>query len=342
MDIIKSYKRNVVENKSIVFVSIFIACFLRLGFFYTYDQPDLDMQGAGYLWTSQIVKFISNDLLSLLLSLIFTIGIVIYSSVINSKHKLIRSRTFLIYVFTILFFSSHPVFIYMNHQYITLLLLLVCLDLLMGSYQLMNAAGKAYGIGFVIAIASLFSFNALIYLPLFWIGFRYMRSLGFKTILASLFGLATIYWIVFSYFLWQNDVNTFLQPFHNLYPFFYMHIVQINFNEIALLSISAILLLTMIITYWSTSFYDKIQTRANLSFIFLSSVLSFLFFVFINYDPVLFLYVFISSGSFLLAHFFTLTDEKWKVHMFYIFMTLYFIVCIYFLSNKVITAILAV
>ncbi|MDL2215204.1 hypothetical protein LJC00_03350 [Dysgonomonas sp. OttesenSCG-928-M03] len=230
----------------------------------------------------------------------------------------------------------------MNPQYVVLLLLLVCLDFLFSSYQQVKAATNTYTIGFLLGLATLFSFHAILYFPLFWFGLRHMRCLKLKTFLASLFGLITVYWIVFFYFLWQDDLTSFYEPFQGLGLSFNLDVHQVSLSEVVTWAVSAILLVIMILSYWSTSFHDKIQTRANLFFLFISSVFSFLAFVFINYDQILNLYVFISSGCFLLAHFFTLTDHKWQVHLFYIFITLYFIVCVYFLLDKVITAILAV
>ncbi len=342
MDIIKSYKKNVIENKNFVFVTAVVAFLIRLGFYSVYDQPEVDTSVSGYLWTPALNLYLKNNFLSFSLSLVFTLGIILYSSFLNSKHKLIRNRTYLIYIFTILLFSCHPMFVYMNPQYVALLLFLGCLDSLLSSYQQAKAASNAYTVGFLLGLSTLFSFHAIMYIPLFWIGFRYMRCLQIKTFLASLFGLMTVYWIVFFYFLWQNELDVFYEPFKGLYPSFNPDVHLVSLDKIVVLVVSAVLLVTMILSYMSTSFHDKIQTRANLSFLFISSVFSFLAFVFINCDQILNLCVFISSGCFLLAHFFTLTDHKWKVHLFYIFITLYFIVCIYFLSNKVITAILAV
>ncbi len=167
-----------------------------------------------------------------------------------------------------------------------------------------------------------------------------MRCFNFKVFLTSLLGLITVYWIAFFYFLWQNDISTFLAPFRQLHLVLNTDIHQASLNKIIVLSTCALLLSTMAINYWFTSFYDKIQTRLSISFIFVVCGFSFLAFV-INYAPILNLFVFVSSGCFLLAHFFTLTGQKWKVHLFYIFIFLYVIVCFYFLLNRVITAILA-
>lgn len=331
MDIIKSYKKNVVENKKLVLLSTFIAIILRLLFFNSYDQTFLNIETNGYLWTHQLSSYLSNNILSFSLSILFTTGIVLYSSLLNNKYKLIRNQTYLVYIFTVLFFSSQAIFVYMSPEFVSLLLLLISFDILMGTYLETNASFKAYTIGFLIGFASLFSFDSLIYILVFWVGFKYMRCLNLRTLLASLLGSATIYWIAFFYFLSQNDTNTFLAPFEQLYPILNNTLKNLDPNKIIFLTIYAVSLIIMLVNYQVLSFQDKIQTRANLFFIFTISFFSFLSLVFICYNPILNLFIFTLSICFLLSHFFTLVDRKWKVYLFYIVILLYTISCIYFL-----------
>jgi len=343
VEVIKYYKKYVVENSSLITISAIIAFLLRLSVYYIYTDPSVYSIDAGYLWNENVIDFLSrNRAVSALLSIFSTFVVVFYSGHINAKHKLIRSRSYLIYVFSLLLSSCHPVFLYMTPQYISLILIMLCTDMLLDTYQRPEATGKAYSIGFVIAIGSLFSFYSFLYLPIFWIGMKMMRSFNFKTFMTSLLGVLTIYWLVFFYLLFNNDIGSIQNPINSLSPFLSNYIENISVNKVIALLSYIFLLIIMLGSYINKSFHDKIQTRANLSFFFMIAIFSFLAVVFINYDPILNLYILIFSSSVLMAHFFSLILEKWKIILLYTIVTLYFIMCIYYLFSKTIITLLAV
>lgn len=344
MEAVKYYKKYVVENKNLVFVSIAIALFFRVCIYFLYTNPVVYPYIEGFLWTDAIRDYLAaNKDISALLSFAFTVLVVLYSAYLNNKHKLIRSRTYLIYTFTILLFSIHPATIYMSPQYISLLLLLVCMDILLDGYQQSQVAGKAYSIGFVTALASLFSFGAFIYLPLFWIGAKMMRCLNVKNIVTSLIGVVSVYWIIFFYYLWQKDLDSFLHPFIRLYPPYNGYVVNnVDFIGITLLACCAILTGITAMSYFRNSYQDKIQIRANLYLFYVMTLFSLLAFIFIDYDPTLNLFVFLSSSSILFSHFFSLILKKWKVSLFYLCVILCFMAYIYLLFNKAIMTLLPV
>lgn len=341
MDIIKSYRKYIVENKSLVLFSFLWILIARLIFYYTADNSVGNQAIAGYLWTDTIALYLqSHTPISALISVVFTLCIILYLGLLNSKHKLIRNRTYLVYIFTSLLFCGHPSFTFMNHQYISTLLILFAIDILLGSYQQVNSSGKAYAIGFTIAFASMFSFSILIYLPVFWVSIGIMRCFSFKTFISSLFGVLTIYWLAFFWFVWQNNTDHFLIPFQNLYPILNDFAQNIEIQKIISLTVFSILFAIIAISYQASSYLDKIQIRASLYIFYVAALCSFLFYIFICYDSVLNFYIFTLNSALLLSHFFTLVDQKWKVHMFYIIIFLYFSLCIYFMLNKLILALL--
>jgi hypothetical protein len=346
MNLFKAYKKNILENTSFLIISIVAVCLIRLGFvslveldIFSFDS-DGNIGGgiSGYVWAA-LAPYLQNELLSVVLSLIFTLGIMLFSVNLNSKHKLIRKRTYLIYVFPLLLFSAYPAFAYMSAQYVSTFLLLTCADTLLCSYQKSNAAGNAYAAGFILGVASLFSFGSLMYFPLLWIGLGCMHSLRLKPFLASWCGLITIYWLAFFYFLWLGDIGAFYEPFKQLYPILGHYFESISISQLVTLLVCGMFLIIIIANYWTNPFDDKVQIRANVSLLFIFSVFSYLLFPFVAYDPVLNLYVFMAYTSILLAHFFTLADEKWKIYLFYIFLSLYFLIIIYCLFGPVITTI---
>lgn len=334
MDAIKLYKRNIVENKNLVLFSILLTIVIRLVIFYFTDVTLHEHIGGGYLWTGVLTDFLSNETISFTISTLFVFIISFYASQLNAKHGLIRSRTYLIYILGSLILSSHPVFIYMTPYYISALAFLVCTDLLYSSYQDKTGNRNTYAIGFIIGASSLFSFHFLMYLPLFWIGFSLMRIFRFKNFIISILGIATIYWLTFVFFLWQNNLAGFLYPFEQLYPVFNNSIETIPLMGEGLLVIIALLLLiTISLDYQTNSFRDKIRIRANIQFLHITSLFSILAFFFVIFDPTLNLYILSCTITILLAHFFTLAEQKWKIIIFYFLILVYFSCCFLNLLN---------
>lgn len=335
MDAIRQYKKNIVENKNLVLFSILLTLVIRFIIFYLLKEPPVkEDTGVGYLWTGVLTQLLSNGTISFIVSTFFVFAISFYASQLNAKHGLIRNRTYLLYVFGSLIFSSHPVFIYMTHYYVSAFAFLLCIDILFSSYQEKSNGKNAYALGFVLGISSLFSFYILMYLPLFWIGFRMMRIFNFKTFIISILGVATIYWLAFVFFLWQNNIAAFLNPFEHLYPILNNSIEKTSFTgESLLVAIALVLLIVISLDYQTNSFRDKIRIRANIQFLHLASLFSILTFFFIIFDPTINLYMLSCSISILLAHFFTLVEQKWKVIAFYILTLVYFSCCILNLLN---------
>ncbi|PXV67417.1 hypothetical protein CLV62_10390 [Dysgonomonas alginatilytica] len=335
MDAIRQYKKSIVENKNLVLFSIILTFLIRFIIFYLVKEaPGNENIGTGYLWTGILTQLLSNGTISFIVSTFFVFSISFYASQLNAKHGLIRNRTYLLYVFGSLIFSSHPVFIYMTHYYVSAFAFLICVDILYSSYQDKSGGRNAYALGFVLGISSLFSFFTLMYLPLFWMGFRMMRIFNFKTFIISILGIATIYWLSFAFFLWQNNIAGFLEPFNHLYPILNGSIENTSFTgESLLVAIALILLIIISLDYQTNSFRDKIRIRANIQFLHLASLFSILTFFFIIFDPTLNLYMISCSMSILLAHFFTLVEQKWKVITFYILILVYFLCCFLNLLN---------
>lgn len=335
MDAIKLYKRNIVENKNLVLFSILLTIVIRLVIFYFTDANHCDEYiGEGYLWTKTLTSFLSSGTISFTISTLFVFAISFYASQLNAKHGLIRSRTYLIYIFGSLILSSHPVFIYMTPYYVSTLAFLICTDLLYSSYQDKTGNRNTYAIGFVIGASSLFSFYFLMYLPIFWIGFSLMRIFKFKNLIISILGVATIYWLTFVFFLWQNNISGFLYPFEQLYPLLNNSIETISLlGEGLLVAIALILLIIISLDYQANSFRDKIRIRANIQFLHIASLFSIIAFFFLILDSTLNLYILSCSITILLAHFFTLAEQKWKIIIFYILILIYFSCCLFNLLN---------
>lgn len=328
MDLVRSFKKDVVENKSLVIVAAVLCLFLRIGVYFSIDDLP-SYVGGGYLWNLMLSDIFTNKLFSALGSLICTCIIVFYTAQLNTEHALIRSRSYLVPALMMLLFSCHPVFVFLTPQYLGVLAVLVSTMILLSTYQDKQSSGRAFSIGFVLAVGSLFAFHTLMYLLVFIIGLRMMRCLSFKRIVAMIMGAVSVYWLTFFCFLVQNDIDAFVAPFLQLHPAFYSDLRFTDWFDLGIIAVIILVILIVFLNYQTNSFHDKIRIRANLLFLNILLILSLASFLLVIYDPLLNVYVMLFSSSILLAHFFSLTNENWKVYFFCFFLVLCGLIYIY-------------
>lgn len=331
MDLIKVYRKNIVESKGFVFISLLFAIAIRLLFHYNTASPTPTAKEE-YAYLHQFVfQYLGlSDIVSLILGFVTMLGIVFYVEHLNRKYALIRCRTNLIYALIPLLLSGHPDLIYMNCQYLSIFALLISINIIYDSYQQKRSAAHAYKIGFILAAFSLLSFYILTYILLCWIGLAFMRSLNFKSFIASILGIITIYWLAFCIFAWQGSIAYFIEPFTHLLPA--IETYNLNDIDIYLVAIGAanvILLIAIMTSNQVNSFMDKIRIRENFSFLNILTIVSLLSYLFIVYDPLLYLCVSLTISSIILTRFFAPDIQKYKVYMFLFFILLYLLNCLY-------------
>lgn len=324
MDFTRRYKKNIVENKNLIFISILLSVTIRLILFSSVDDFTPYYNDGGVLWSPLFTDYLyPNAWLSFILGTVFALGIAYYVAFLNLKYSLIRVRTYLVYIVTLLLFSCHPAFIHISAQYFSTLLLLIGINILYSSYQLKDTSLVTYSIGFTIAVASLFAFDILFYFILFWIGFVYMRSLNFRALVTFILGILTVYWLLFSYYLWQKDVPAFINIFSDFLPEFgYFNRLGTSFIEIYTFVLNFVVLLIAIVDNQVNAYQDKISIRAKISFLNITAIISMLSYFLVSFDPLIDFFIFTCSSAILLAHFFSLAESKWKVYLFicYIYM----------------------
>ena len=324
VDIVRSYQRNIVESKNFIFISTFLAILLRIALFTYIDDFSIYPYISNSVLGNFIYPYFNNDSwVSFVLATAFALGISFYCAYLNLKYTLIRVKSYLVYSIVFWVFSSHVAFLVMNLHYVAILFFLVCLDILFSSYQLKDISAKAFAIGFILAIASLFSFYFLFYLMLFWVGFLFMRNFSLKVFLASLLGIISIYWLVLFFYLWFKSLDDYLALFSSVataFEFGYFFKL-LSANECIVLGINVLFLIVAIFYNQVYSYKDKIRIRVMIYFLDVLVISTMLSCSFINLDPVVDLYIYAICYSLILAHFFSVAEEKWQVYLFYIFLT---------------------
>lgn len=326
----KFYQRNIAEGKGFLIFAIVFTFIVRLLYFiFASDQVPAEVSDS-YFWNLLSPKF-SNKLYSILGSTLCLAILALLSAHINSKHLYIRTRTLLPAGIPVLLFSCHPAFLLMNRFYIVAILFLVATTFLFAAYQNPFPQKAAANVSMMVAIASLFSPNALIYIPVLWIGLGMMWCFNFKSFLASLVGLGVVFFPAFSFFFFTDNksLSLPLQSF-GINALSQIPVLEFGIVNFLILVFSLILIGIILVDYYFKSYKDKIRIRAYIRFTALIVVFSLLAYLFLNVGNDLYLYIILSMGSLLLSHYFALAETKGTVILFYVGMLVFCGVFFYF------------
>jgi hypothetical protein len=184
---------------------------------------------------------------------------------INSKNLLIRIYSRSVSV-AFIFLSCTAVFLFPSWTGgLVQLCCIAALMLLFDSYQDPTAVGNAYYAFLLLGVSSMFDATIIFYLPLLWIMMKIIAyTLSWRTFLASLLGLATPYWFMSGWLMWQKNGDL-----HAIISLFAVQdILQFPFDFSAVpLSYQLIMAFTTLLMvigsmhFVHSSFRDKIRVR---------------------------------------------------------------------------------
>ena len=293
------------------FVPVLLACIACwvVSYLYSVGYPVYGEVSATPLWNT-ICQTLPGKEFTYIIGMALMFGGAFLLHRANYVLVLIREKTMLPFLFYVLFISTNPDFFPLKSTSVGVFCLILAIYQLFTTYHDPEAREKAYSAALLIGIGSLLWVHLLWFLPLFWLGMYNFRSLTSRTFIASLLGVATVYWFLLGWCVWQRDFMLFNVPFSTLFK-----VRLLATDGIVLLdwiSIMAIALLTVVaslnIVMHDTE--DSLRSRQFLSFLIAMSVWAFsLYFL---YDQVSeeFLETACVPASILIAHFFTVTRGK--------------------------------
>jgi hypothetical protein len=241
----------------------------------------------------------------------------------NTAFSLIRTRTAFpvcIYWYSIAsLFFLHP---FDWTQFVPLLFILATY-LLFNSYESSSAPTCIYHSFLFIGIASL-AFPQIIYFaPIFLISTISFRSLSAKGLLASLLGLATPYWFLLGHAFYHDEMHLFYAPFQELCHFYPISYQAIPHHVLFSWGFITCLLLVTSLHYLLVSYQDKTRTRIYLSFMVAISIWTAIFIALQPQHITTLLPVQLIGTSFLAAHLFTLTRNRFSNIFFVVIILIY-------------------
>lgn len=311
---IRQYKKYVAENRNIVYFSTFIALILRWVSFSVSDNCFIQYYEDGFLW-NYIAPLFANEYVSVISAFLFSVLISFYMLHLNDKYTLIRVRTALPYAFSMFLLACFPSFLGISSLYFALFFVLLSIDILYSAYRKDRVADSAFRLSFLLALGSLFTFDLLIYVPLFWIGFAIMRSFSYKAILASLLGVFLIYWITAFCFVYFTEGNNPLVGWLDRW----MNWKLVSFSDLLIgywliFAVNAAFIIFIIVYNYVYSYKDKVQIRAYISFVNFVFVYSLIIAGFLLLKPSIAVSVLLVSSSFIYSHYFALITQKGNIY----------------------------
>ncbi len=327
----RSYKTYIVEGRFTAIIISLAVLAMRVGFFMLKDLPKLTITESDFIWR-YIYSYFDNPLVSFISSTICVFIIAIFVSQLNIKYGVIRTRTSLAFSMPLIIFSSHPIFYVMSPVFISIIFILWALFPIFDSHQLSHQQKFAFQSSVLLSAASMFSIYSLLLIPLWWYGQNKLSSrFGFRTFLASLWGIILMYWIVFALYVFGDNLAGFASPFLALVTFVDINVIpKLTVPQWGFLSTILIFFIVYLTLDKGKVLRDKVSTQKIISFITIVIIFS-LFFQIVYLTQTLFwFYLAIAFISMILAHYYSVIDGKIESYSFFIL--IFLVLVIYFIN----------
>lgn len=300
------------------FVPVLLACMVCwvVSYSYSVGYPVYGEVSATPLW-NYICQALPGKEFTYILGMALMFGGAFLLHRANYVLTLIREKTKLPFLFYVLFISTNPDFFPLKSTSVGVFCLILSIYQLFTSYHDPKAVEKAYTSFLLIGIGSLLWIHLLWFMPLFWMGMYNFRSLTFRTFLASLLGVATIYWFLLGWCVWESDFTMFTVSFSTLFKVRFLAtdgIVWLDWLCILTIALLTVLASLNIIMH---DVEDSLRSRQFLSFLIAMSVWAFgLYFLYEQVSEE-FLETACVPASILIAHFYTVMRGKIVFWSFY-------------------------
>ena len=192
--------------------------------------------------------------------------------------------------------------------------------LLFHTYQNRSLAGLTYYAFLCLGLSSMIYVEYLYYIPLLWVlMITRLQSLSLRTLMASIFGILTPYWLASIWLFYLNDftpMTAHLGDFGNfVFPADYQAVSIEQWLIFAFLTVTSI---ASIIHFWMYSYEDKIRIRQLYGFLTAMSLITLLYIVLQPHQYHIFMRMAIVCCSPIIAHFLTLTSTRLTNILFFV------------------------
>lgn len=306
----------------LVGISLVSLCSWIFGYLFSIGFPVYGEVNAAPLWNTFCLALTRKET-AYLIGLLLMLGGAFLLQRANYALNLIRGRSFLPFFMNMFLISTNPNFFPINSASFGVFFLIVAICLLMASYHDQDARSAAYNTSLAISIGSLLWVHILWFIPLFWHGMYRFRTLTIRTFVASVLGIATVYWFMLGWSVWTKNFSVF-EVFPSLFKvqlFSFGHADWIN--QVGTIWYVALIILA-IVNIISHDTDDNQRTRQYLYHLILFTVWAFVLAFLFSQSIDEFLQVACIPASILIAHFFTLSPyrfARWLLYLTFVIFT---------------------
>lgn len=310
----------------VAFASVTFFCWV-IGYIYSIGYPVNSEVLATPLWEA-VCNILPNKTTTYLIGILLMVGGAFLIHRSNYILIIIREKTYLPPLMYALFISTNPSFFPFKSTSLGIFCLILAIYQLFTSYHDEKAVNKAYNAAFFIGIGSLLWVHILWFLPLFWLGMFNFKSLSIRTFLASLLGIATVYWLLLGWCVLRQDFSAFTVPFVALTKVGFFGAVSPKLIDWVIIIYIGFFVLMASINIITHDHEENIRTRQYLFFLIIFFIVAFgLFFIYEQASDEFFCISCIPA-SILISHFFTIKRGRKRYILYYI-STLIFILLIF-------------
>ena len=229
---------------------------------------------------------------------------------LNERYIFIRQRTDLP-AFVFAFISTGTIALGgMHPSLFAAFLLFLSIDRVFKIYQGDATLSNSFDAGFLIGLSSLFYLFAGVYILWFWVALAVLGYLRSKEILAGLMGFALPIFLMFAWYVWNDNFTELLNTTGGLFSF-HNHLEIILVFQYSYWGILGFLVILASLYMLNVYEEKKISSRKYfivlLSF-FLVSALSFVFFKGAGVEQY---FISIIPVTYITSHYFVLQKHKW-------------------------------
>jgi len=176
--------------------------------------PDF-VQQSGEIWSSNTLFLKLSCLHPWLkihwiyetIQILTVIGIAFLVKYILTSHQLVHHSNFLPSLLIIALFGFHQVFDFQLIISLNLLILVFFYQFILQSFDEEKPDNAIFSASFFIGLATLISYNNLVFLVLIWISFLVFQNYSWRYIPISLTGIIVPYLFFFTYLFWTSQLH---------------------------------------------------------------------------------------------------------------------------------------
>ncbi|MDO5663706.1 MAG: hypothetical protein Q4G63_00435 [Bacteroidia bacterium] len=333
--LVRNFKSYFVESRFISIVVSITVIVLRFLMFLRKGLPDFPINNTNFSWSYIEPIFQQYPIASFLSSTLSVFIISYLISELNIRYGVIRMRTSMPFYVPLVLFSIHPFFLKMTPDYLGLIFILWSLFPLLSSYQYRYSHRYAFQFGALMAIAATFQAYALLFLPLWLIGLSAMGGMSFRSLIASIFGIFLVFWIVFALYVFGDNIIGFIDPFKcftEIYDFTQLPVFSVP--QWGFIGTIFLFIFFFIIADNKQITRERSFTKKVLIFSTSIIIFSILMQVLYLYETLFWIYIATAFLSIIIAHFYTNTTLKLQILSFFITLALLtFYYCLNFFTD---------